>query len=375
MKKDDLFKTFKSMKKTYNLSDELLNELINKGTIKTFKKNEIVIEQNTINNELYLIISGEAVVTRLSRFNDKIALIVLQPGEFLGAIAVFDDFPMTNTISAAKDLSVLAIAKKDLLNFKYLHEYLIEITKVMAYRMRDFDDKYILEVEEHQNNILQTEKLSTIGRMLAGLLHDFKFPISVISTAASLMAETGKLEKKQKYLNQIKSHIVLFNSMVSNILDFSKGKTSVMRHYMFSREFIEEIEINLYEYFKDSKIKVNIKCDFEGKLYIDENQINRVFHNLIKNAAESMNFNGEIQFIITKCEENIVFKIIDEGPGIPNEIKDKLFKSFSTHGKKEGTGLGLAISKKIIDEHKGSISCESNKEKGTTFTITIPFVH
>ena len=95
---------------------------------------------------------------------------------------------------------------------------------------------------------------------------------------------------------------------------------------------------------------------------------------MLKNALEAMNKGGT--FSLTAAEQNgeIVFSLADTGKGIPEDIRDKLFDSFVTSGKKGGTGLGLAIVKKVIEEHRGRIEVESEKEVGTTFKIYFPKV-
>jgi two-component system, sporulation sensor kinase E len=109
-------------------------------------------------------------------------------------------------------------------------------------------------------------------------------------------------------------------------------------------------------------------------IYIDPEKISRVFMNIMKNALEAMKKGGT--FSITAEEQNgqILFSLKDTGLGIPEEIRDKLFDSFVTSGKKGGTGLGLAIVKKVVEDHKGKIEVESELGVGTTFKLFFPKV-
>jgi signal transduction histidine kinase len=104
-------------------------------------------------------------------------------------------------------------------------------------------------------------------------------------------------------------------------------------------------------------------------VYIDPEKVSRVFMNIMKNALEAMDPGGTFSLIANSVDGEVEFLLSDTGKGIPAEIKDRLFDSFVTSGKKEGTGLGLAIVKKIIEQHDGKIEVESEPGKGTTFKI------
>ncbi|MBF0106435.1 MAG: HAMP domain-containing histidine kinase [Deltaproteobacteria bacterium] len=216
------------------------------------------------------------------------------------------------------------------------------------------------------------EKFADIGRMLVGVLHDFKFPLHVISTAAYLLSKSDKIEKKQKYFQQIEDHVLMFNRMIQNILDYSKGKSCILPLYAHSDEFISNLKTNLYCRFAEHSVKVTIRDDYQGKIFMDGAQVTRVLYNLIENAAQAMGYKGEIDVVLAKEDDLVRFKISDNGPGVSEAIKDKMFTAFATHGKKEGTGLGLALCKNIIEEHGGTISFESREGGGTVFIVSLP---
>jgi signal transduction histidine kinase len=105
----------------------------------------------------------------------------------------------------------------------------------------------------------------------------------------------------------------------------------------------------------------------------DENKFLRVVQNLVANAVEAFNgCGGRVELTAGVSEEGVQIKIHDNGPGIPEAIKERLFEAFVTYGKHSGTGLGTAIAKSIIDAHGGQISFQSHCQEGTTFYIRLP---
>src|SRR5204862_2093595 len=107
------------------------------------------------------------------------------------------------------------------------------------------------------------------------------------------------------------------------------------------------------------------------EIYFDENQVMQILHNLIRNAAESMQQGGTLKLKTGRIDDHVSLSISDTGTGIPAEILDRLFDPFFTT-KPDGTGLGLAVSKKIIEDHGGKIEVQSTVGKGTTFVISFP---
>jgi signal transduction histidine kinase len=100
--------------------------------------------------------------------------------------------------------------------------------------------------------------------------------------------------------------------------------------------------------------------------------LRRVLQNLLTNARDAMPSGGRVTIGVSCDEASVSIEVIDNGAGIPEEIRDRLFNPFVSQGKSEGTGLGLAIVKQIVDSHGGSVSFVTEECVGTTFTLTFP---
>jgi signal transduction histidine kinase len=230
------------------------------------------------------------------------------------------------------------------------------------------------------------DRLASIGRMLAGVLHDLKTPMTIISGYAQLMAQSDEVAQRDQYVEQILRQFDIMSGMTREVLAFARGDADIFIRKVYLHRFLEEVVQQLKHALAGRGIELEVDARYDGTAYFDEQKMLRVIHNLARNAADAMPEGGKFR-VTTSVEAEgaagpapgpapvgddgwLVFEIADNGPGIPAEVQGRLFELFAT-GKKGGTGLGLAIVKKIVDDHHGSIAWESGPT-GTTFRIRLP---
>lgn len=215
-------------------------------------------------------------------------------------------------------------------------------------------------------------RLAAIGQMLASLLHDLRTPMTVIAGYAELMAEEADPAERSNEAKIILAQLEHLNSMTRETLAFARGERQVLIRKIYLQQFMADVRTQLEQEFKDTKIELKVEAAYTGVARFDETKIKRVIYNIARNAIQAMPKGGRFTFSLEKDREELVLTFADTGPGIPEEIADKLFQSFVTAGKKSGTGLGLAIVKTIAEEHSGTVSYRSKPGKGTTFEVRIP---
>ncbi len=219
---------------------------------------------------------------------------------------------------------------------------------------------------------IKAERLSAIGNMMSTIVHDLRTPMNNIYGFVDLLQEEDDAEARREYADIVIQQIRFLTNMTTDVLDFAKGKSSVLPVKCAVNKILDDFE----KFFKDDVQKkgyeFHTECNVASMIYVDPEKIQRIFMNIMKNALEAMPPGG--RFSITAGQEGdfVVFALTDNGSGIPPEIQDKLFDSFVTSGKKGGTGLGLAIVKKLIEEQKGRIEVESRVNEGTSFKIYFP---
>jgi signal transduction histidine kinase len=218
----------------------------------------------------------------------------------------------------------------------------------------------------------QSERLTSIGRLLSGVMHDMRTPLTVISGYVQLMAGAPDTATREEHARLILKQFDVISAMQREVLEFARGERSILLRKVYLTKFFGDLEKQLAHELAGTEVTLAMELDDRGTARFDEAKMTRVMHNLVRNAAEAMRPEGG-KVIIRAYREggDLIVSVADTGRGIPKEIEGRLFQSFVTSGKRGGTGLGLAIVKKIVDEHAGTIEVESS-EKGAKFTLRFP---
>ena len=217
------------------------------------------------------------------------------------------------------------------------------------------------------------DRLSTIGQFLSGVLHDLKTPMTVISGYVQLLAEETDQEMRQRYADLVQRQVELINTMTRETLAFARGERKLWIRKVYLHKFFTEAADQLKRELEDKGIEVELRLGDRGVFRFDAPKIQRAIHNLARNAAEAIGDRGGVFEIGVDRRDDgaLVLTFADDGPGIPEEIRERLFAPFATHGKEGGTGLGLAVVRTIVEDHGGTVDVSSEPGR-TVFTLTLP---
>jgi signal transduction histidine kinase len=219
------------------------------------------------------------------------------------------------------------------------------------------------------------ERLSTIGQLLSGVLHDLKAPLTVITGYVRELVAEDDRAIREKFAQSVLKQIQLMNAMTRETLAFARGDRSLWVRKVYLKGFFEELRDQIERELDGRGLRIELDLHDRGVARFDEHKIQRAVHNLARNAAEAMRGRRGGTFVIgveRRASDNaLVITCHDDGPGIPEQIREKLFDSFMTHGKDGGTGLGLAIVRKVVDDHGGTIQVESEPGR-TVFRMVLP---
>jgi two-component system NtrC family sensor kinase len=232
------------------------------------------------------------------------------------------------------------------------------------------------ELEKTQLQLLQAEKMSSLGKLAAGVAHQLNNPLGGITLFAKLILEEYDLEEGAKEdLHRILRDAKRCRDTVKELLEFTRQTRHLMRPHDINKALTRTL------FLLESQTlfhNINIVKDLDASLplvLVDIQQLYHLFMNIILNAAQAMEGRGilTVKSLLLKSEEQVRIEISDTGPGISEENLPHIFEPFfTTKEEGKGTGLGLSLAYRIVQNHGGHLHAESRREKGTTFSIILP---
>jgi len=228
----------------------------------------------------------------------------------------------------------------------------------------------LTEQKYSQESLVKSEKLSVIGQLAAGVAHEIRNPLTVLKGFTQLLQK--ELGNDHSYLSTMLSELDRINEIVTEFMTLAKPQ-----FVLFHSKYICDILNSVISILETQAILMNVNIRFSHAdqiphIHCDENQLKQVFINIIKNSIEAMPQGGDIHIYseLTK-EHQLLIRIQDQGPGIPQEFIKRVGEPFYTT-KENGTGLGLMICQRIIEAHRGTLKIMSCQNQGTTIDILLP---
>jgi PAS domain S-box-containing protein len=245
-------------------------------------------------------------------------------------------------------------------------------TKLAEYsqRLEEVVQQRTEQLKKTQAELVKSERLAAIGELAGMVGHDLRNPLSGIKNSAYFMKKKGNeisQTQAQEMLETINKCVDYSNKIVNDLLDYSREVRLELREESLKKLLTECLcLVDISE-----KIEISNRLNDKPVVKIDADKIKRVFINLIKNAIDAMPNGGKIIIDSNKVNANLEVSFSDTGVGIADDVLPKLFSPLFTT-KAQGMGFGLAICKRIIEAHGGTITVKTIKDKGTTFTVTLP---
>lgn len=234
------------------------------------------------------------------------------------------------------------------------------------------------ELKDTQLQLINSEKMASLGQLIAGVAHEINTPLASINSNNSIINKFIKQIKDDDISHTLKEINELDREAVQRISNMVKSLKKFVRldeAELQDADINKEIDLTLDLIRHETKNKIEILRDYSDLPLIKcyPNMLNQVFMNILVNACQSIENTGKINIKSEYKNNNLIVKIKDNGKGIAPDKIDKIFSvGYTTKGVGVGTGLGLAISEKIIQKHKGKITVNSELGVGSEFIITIP---
>jgi signal transduction histidine kinase len=234
-----------------------------------------------------------------------------------------------------------------------------------------------LRLQQTQRQLLDAERLATIGRMASTISHDLRHPLSAILAYAEFLTERDLSDaQRSDFYEEIRMAVNKMMDEISSLLGFSKQEEALRIEHGPVDEVIEHA-INTVKVRPDfASISISFTHEEECSAWFDPRKLERVMLNLLFNACETVPpGSGKIEVSSRVIESGIEIRVSDNGTGIPESIRESLFQPFVSYGKDKGVGLGLTVVQKIMQDHGGEVRVEKTGPQGSTFLLFFPERH
>ncbi len=338
---------------------------------------------NTLNNKFQYQLVGFNEDWVNSEFNTTATYTNLNPGKYTFRVRGTD--AANNPVTEEKSIDIIVKPPLSRTWYAYTFYGLVFVGLILLFNyfyLGKVRLQYQLKnerTEKERIEELNTHKL----RFFTNISHEFMSPLTIILSSLEHAFEKFKIPSNLAWqLNLALRNAKRLKNLNSELLDFRKIEQGYLKLRVQENNIASYLN-DIYEAFEEIAHHKGIAYKYlntteELAVWYDAKQMDKVFYNLLSNAMNHVpEHTGEITIQLINKPEEVVIQVIDNGSGIPKDDIHKIFDRFFQHDSKptentyQGSGIGLALSQSIINAHKGTIGCESEEGKGTTFTVTL----
>jgi signal transduction histidine kinase len=235
-------------------------------------------------------------------------------------------------------------------------------------------DRMRASLQRTQQELLGAERLATIGRMASSISHDLRHPLTAVVANAEFLCEKNlNAQQRGELYREIRAAVDQLTDLVDSLLEFSQAGKSLRRVFSPVEDTLERAIHIVRARSEFQRVNISVVREGQCETWFDQKKVERVFANLLLNACEAVSpESGKVEVSLREEKDGIGIRITDNGPGVAQAIREKLFQPFSSFGKQSGIGLGLTISRKILQDHGGDVCLESTEAGRTIFKLKLP---
>jgi signal transduction histidine kinase len=343
--------------------EKLLNALI----LESYSDRNYLFREGDAVDGICLLLNGEVEVFKSWGNREKL-LGVCQKDDFLGEIAVLDGMGRTASARARGAVTVAKVPTAMLMEVLKTESSAVALNifqQLLRY-LRSTNDLFLSEV-------MHKEKLALLGEMACSLMHDLRNPLTGIRLSADLLALKNPGDSESdRCCDGIRFQCDRVAAMTRELFEFSRGESTMHPTRTTATHFLERFQSLHADYIQQTGLTFQMEAA-PVEIEIDVMRCMRLLQNLVTNAVEALidRENGCVRIRAWVEDELFSLSVDDNGPGIPEQIRDRVFEPFVTHGKKGGIGHGMAIVQNVVTAHQGKIKLETGST-GTFFLIQIP---
>jgi len=241
-----------------------------------------------------------------------------------------------------------------------------EVTRAFN-RMRD-------SLRKTQQELLEAERLATIGRMASSISHDLRHSLAAIVANAEFLCESRlSPEQREELYQEVRVAVNQMTDLIDSLLEFSRTRESLRPTFGNVKDSVERVIGTIRSHPEFHPVRITLSQEGNSAGWFDPRKLERALYNLLLNSCEAVvPESGRIHVGLNEVRGGVEIRVTDNGRGIPETIRGQLFEPFISHGKENGTGLGLTVVQKIVQDHGGDVIVEKTSAEGTVFRLLLP---
>ena len=220
---------------------------------------------------------------------------------------------------------------------------------------------------------LRAERTLALGQMARAVVHDLKSPLAAVRAIAELLrAGTAAADPSRRRLETLMDEVDRMSQMANDLLRFAGAAPPLERVPVALADLVRRTLEPLRARAEASRVVLTERLETGVAVLGDAPRLMRVLHNLVANALEAMPGGGGLTVVCARENGGAVLRVIDQGCGMPEDVRRRIFEPLYTHNKPGGSGLGLSIARAIVEDHGGAIAVDSAPGRGTTVSVRLP---
>ncbi len=225
-----------------------------------------------------------------------------------------------------------------------------------------------------QQELLEAERLATIGRMASSISHDLRHSLAAIVANAEFLCESRLTsDQREELYQEVRTAVNSMTDLIDSLLEFSRTRESLRPSYGSVKETVDRVVQSIRTHPDFHRVQISVSQVGNSIGWFDPRKLERALYNLLLNACESVTPDaGRVEVQLREIPNAVEVRVMDNGHGIPEAIRNRLFEPFVSYGKENGTGLGLTVVHKIVQDHGGEVVVERTSDSGTVFRIVLP---
>lgn len=370
------------------LSDSVIDAVAEQCQEVHVRANSVIFQEGEQGSRLYIVLSGAVEVWKHYHESDRKLLAHYDVGRFFGEMALVDELPRSATAVATEDSTLMYLRREDFAALVRRFPELAEsVMRSLSAIVRESNDSFVADLrrrnrelesayrqlERAQRNLLEHERLSSLGKMSNMIMHDIRNPVSVVQGYAQLLlAAADDPERVRDLAGRIAAEAERLGVLSAELLDYARGEVRLDMSVVRPSQVIDDARRYAEVKLRGTRVRLEVDLENDEPAVLDAQRMVRAIMNLLDNARKACGQDGTIRVTSTRDGGELVLSVSDTGVGMSSEVAERVFEPFFSRLGGDGTGLGMVIVRNIVEAHQGRLSVESREGEGTTITLHIP---